>query len=208
MARRNQRNAASVGQPATDQSVRALRRQIHREMAGFAFKPNPTPPPMRQAPWNQLVVSQTTTAPTATPFELTFDANAIWAAAQLQLGLNVTSLLAELRFVRVEAWCTSVTDQAALCLIPIDLAFVGENTRAYSRIEDHCGKNQWARCGYEWPNAIQTRVLESAIKAPIFQVRTNASLTIYTRCHILWRGTNTSTPSLTTWSVIDVPNEN
>lgn len=172
------------------------RRVILREVDGFMFKPAATPPPFHQAPWNGLVVAIIAATPAQTPYQLEYTATNIWAQAQLQLGLNVTTLLAELRFQRVEVWATSNSELCAIALTPLDVTGDSTtNTRSFARLEDHCGKNQWARCGFQWPRSIQNTVVESASTAPVVQVRTNTSMNAYLRVHILWRGTNNSVPT-------------
>lgn len=181
---------------------RRSRRSMLRAIDGFVLRPNPTPPPIRQAPWNTIVVTLIASTPTETPFQLSYSVNAVWSEASIQLGLNTVTLQAELRFQRVEVWATSTEPTVAIALAPHDIAGdATTNTRVFARLEDHCGKNQWARCGFQWPRSIQNTVVESASQQPVAVVRSSVGATnAYIRFHILWRGTN---PSVPTWTIAD-----
>lgn len=195
MPRRGAPKVPAKGPAAAE--MRRLRREIARDFNGFAVRPSPTPPPITQAPWYNLVCTQQVTTPKDSPYELTYEISAIWTAAQLQLGFGDAKVLAELRFRRVEVWQVSDSSSAGVALFVYDVSDVTPNTRLFARVEDHCAKNQWARCGYEWPRSIQNITCESASTAPVFAVRSSqASQSIYTRVTLLWRATKGAVPSL------------
>lgn len=177
--------------------LKRMRRQMARELNGFTFKPNPTPPPISQAPWNSLVVTRSVSTPDKTPYLSEYKISDIWTAAQIQMGFGTSTILAELRFQKVEVWAVNDAGSTAVALFVYDVSDVAPNTRLFSRQEDHCGRNQWARCGYEWPRSIQNITCESASQAPVFDVSSAAATTgIYSRVHLLWRGTTGAVPAL------------
>lgn len=175
-----------------------MRQLLRRELDGYSYTPQRTPRVTVQAPWNHLTVTQTVATANQTPFALRFSVSEIWKTANQQLGVGNVVMAAELRFEKVEVWLESDDSNASIALAPYFLSeFTSSSTKEFRRLEDHCGKNQFAAIGFVWPKAQQQAVFESTDDFPVFRVGSKKGASaVYVRVHLLWRGSLLMAPGV------------